>query len=61
MNKITETKQLNLSLMEIAKVLDTTVEKLQGLKISTIIDLLNAYWEMEDATRKYNTMAITLL
>lgn len=61
MGKITEIKQLNLSLEEIAKVLNTTVEKLQGLKISTIVDILNAYWTMQDAIGQYKIMTNSLL
>ena len=60
-NKITEIAQLNLSLEEIAQTLGTTVEKLQGLKINTIIDILNAYWAMQDAKSYYQMMVGNLL
>lgn len=55
-NKITEIVQLNMSLEEIAKVLNVSVEKLQRLRLNTIVDILNAYWTMEDAKTHYQMM-----
>ena len=55
-NKITEIEQLNMSLEEIAKVLNVSVEKLQRLRLNTIVDILNAYWTMEDAKTHYQMM-----
>ena len=60
-NKITEITQLNMSFEEIAKLLNTTVEKLQELKISTIIYILNAYFAMEDAKSYYQSLVGNLL
>ena len=60
-NKITEIVQLNMSLEEIAKVLNVSVEKLQRLRLNTIVDILNAYWTMEDAKTHYQMMVGNLL
>lgn len=60
-NKITEIVQLDMSLEEIANTLNTTVEKLQRLKLNTIVDILNAYWSMENAKTYYKMLVGNLL
>lgn len=52
--------KLNCTLVELARILKTTPEKLMNIKITTLEQLLEKYGEMERAADDYNRLAQSL-